>query len=278
MFKIIRGERFADQFDRIVHITIFVSFVVFALETVKELKEYNDYFQIVEYISLVVFTLEYAFRVYIAYHEKRAMKYVLSFIGLVDLLSIMPLLLLPFTSAIDLRFVKIFRLFSLFRIFKLYRYYDHLKAIIKVVENKKGDLLATLFSIFIVVVFCSCMAYYFEKDAQPVEFNNLFQAMYWGVSTLAIGYGDVVPITIGGKLTAIILAMVGIGLITIPSAILSVGFIEELQARKLKKNIFTPPTPPVSSEDGKHEPNTNARRHEVKQTDQNVEEEVEKLL
>jgi voltage-gated potassium channel len=261
LLKKLREERFTDNFDRVVHVSIFISFLVFALETVKELREYDLYFEIVEVISLVIFSLEYVFRIFIAYHEKRAMKYIFSFIGFIDLLSILPLFI-PFTSNVDLRFIKIFRLFSLFRIFKLYRYSEHLQAIIKVVENKKDDLLATLFSILIVLVFCSCLAYYFEKDAQPLIFSNLFQAMYWGVSTLAtIGYGDIYPVTLGGKITATVLAMLGVGLVTIPSAILSAGFIEEIQNRKLKKTF----TPPVVI-NGK-EPNAEARRHEVSQTD-----------
>ena len=281
MLKILRGERFTENFDKVVHITIFLSFLILALETVKELQRFVLYFEIAEVVSLVIFSIEYMFRVYNAYHEKRALKYIFSFIGLIDLLSILPLFI-PFTANVDLRFIKIFRLFSLFRIFKLYRYSEHLRAITKVVGNKKDDLLATLFSILIVLVFCSCLAYYFEKDAQPEKFNNLFQAMYWGVSTLAIGYGDIYPVTIGGKLTATVLAMLGIGLITIPSAILSAGFIEEIQNRKRKKIVFTPPAP-MPSGNKTNEPNPNARRHEAKQTDQSVaeadtEEEVEKLI
>ena len=262
LLKKLREERFADNFDRVVHVSIFISFFVFALETVKELREYDLYFEIVEVISLVIFTMEYVFRIFIAYHEKRALKYIFSFIGIVDLLSILPLFI-PFTSNLDLRFIKIFRLFSLFRIFKLYRYSEHLQAIIKVVENKKDDLLATFFSIMIVLIFCSCLAYYFEKDAQPIVFSNLFQAMYWGVSTLAtIGYGDIYPITLGGKITATVLAMLGVGLVTIPSAILSAGFIEEIQNRKLRKTSFTPPI----VINGKA-PSPEARRHEASQTD-----------
>jgi voltage-gated potassium channel len=274
MLKKLREERFSNVFDQVVHVSIFISFLVFAFETVKELQQYNLYFEIIEVISLVIFSIEYAYRVYIAYHEQRAKAYIFSFIGIVDLLSILPLFI-PFTSNVDLRFIKVFRLFSLFRIFKLYRYSEHLQAITKVVSNKKDDLLATLFSILIVLVFCSCLAYYFEKDAQPQKFNNFFQAMYWGVSTLAIGYGDIYPVTIGGKLTATVLAMLGIGLITIPSAILSAGFIEEIQNRKLKKSTFTPPPPPVSNGHG-HGPSSNARRQEVQQIDQ-TEEEIQKL-
>ncbi|HSZ25533.1 MAG TPA: ion transporter [Cytophagaceae bacterium] len=269
LFNKMRKESFANNFDKVVHVSIFVSFLIFALETVKELREYDIYFEVVELVSLIIFSIEYVYRIFVAYPEKRSLKYIFSFIGIIDLLSILPLFI-PFISSFDLRFIKVFRLFSLFRIFKLYRYSEHLQAITKVVTSKKDDLLATLFSILIVLVFCSCLAYYFEKDAQPAVFSNLFQAMYWGVSTLAtIGYGDIYPVTIGGKLTATILAMLGVGLVTIPSAILSAGFIEEIQNRRLQKVNFTPPpAPTVMSK----EPSHNARRHETAQTDMTPEE------
>ena len=276
MFKKLREERFANKFDRIVHISIFISFFIFALETVKELNEYSIYFEVLEVVSLIIFTLEYSYRLYIAYHEGKIKEYVFSFIGIIDFLSILPLFI-PVTTAFDLRFIKIFRLFSVFRIFKLYRYSEHLQTITKVISNKKDDLLATLFSTMIVLIFCSCLAYYFEKDNQPEIFSNIFQSLYWGVSIIStIGYGNIYTETIGGKLTATVLAMLGVGLITIPSAILSAGFIEEIQNRKLKKNTFIPPTPPPASGKTSSEPSFDARRHEAKQTDQ-TKEEIEKL-
>ena len=277
MLKKLRGEYFANQFDRVVHISIFISFFIFALETVKELDEYTVYFNFLEFISLIIFSLEYIYRLYIAYHEKRAKEYIFSFIGIIDLLSILPLFI-PITTSIDLRFIKIFRLFSIFRIFKLYRYSEHLQAITKVVSNKKDDLLATLFSSMIVLVFCSCLAYYFERETQPEIFSNIFQSLYWGVSIIStIGFGNIYTETLGGKLTATVLAMLGVGLITIPSAILSAGFIEEIQNRKLKKSTFVPPTPSVVPINSKQtQPSFAARRHEAKQIDQ-TKEELEKL-
>ncbi|HWZ23265.1 MAG TPA: hypothetical protein VNW06_11460, partial [Cytophagaceae bacterium] len=73
MSKILRGERFTENFDKVVHITIFLSFLILALETVKELRTFELYFEIAEVVSLVIFSIEYVFRVYTAYHEKRAL-------------------------------------------------------------------------------------------------------------------------------------------------------------------------------------------------------------
>ena len=235
MLKRLAHDDILSMIDKVVHVTIFLSFIVFALETVKELSKYEFYFDLLEVVSMIIFLTEYIYRLLIAYYKKEFFKYVFSFVGIVDLLSISPLFL-PYGSDIDLRFTKLLRLFSLFRIFKLYRYSEHLRTITKVISSRKQDLFATFFSIVIVLIFCSCVAYYFEKDVQPEVFSNLFQALYWGMSTLmTVGYGDIYPITIGGKITATMLSMLGIGLFTIPSAILSAGFIEEIQNKKHKK-------------------------------------------
>ena len=141
------------------------------------------------------------------------------------MISIFPIFI-PF-AALDLRFVKMLRLFQLFRIFKLYRYYEHLRLIVAVIKHKKEDLIATSFSIALVLIFCSCVTYFFEKDVQPDSFQNIFSAFYWGLSTItAIGYGDIFPVTTGGKFMAAILSLLGICLVALPAGILSAGFIE----------------------------------------------------
>ncbi|MBY0427079.1 MAG: ion transporter, partial [Cytophagales bacterium] len=116
-----------------IYYLIFLNLIAFALESVKEFEVYNPYFDIFERASLIIFTMEYAVRVYIALIQNRFKKYTLSFMGLIDLLSIVPLFL-PTGHGLDLRFTKLLRFFQIFRIMKLYRYSSHLKTIIKVVE------------------------------------------------------------------------------------------------------------------------------------------------
>lgn len=218
-----------------VYYLIFLNLIAFALESVKELEAYNPYFEIFERASLVIFSMEYVIRVSIAFINNRVKPYVFSFMGIIDLLSIVPLFL-PTAYGLDLRFTKLMRFFQIFRIMKLYRYSSHLKTIVKVVEHKKEDLIATGISVLLFTMFFSCITYYFEKDAQPDQFSNLFMAIYWGVHTLAsTTYGDIYPITIGGKIMSVCLALIGVGLVAIPAGILSAGFIEVQQMQREKR-------------------------------------------
>lgn len=213
------------QLEKWIHILIFLNLGAYALETVRELSPYFRYFDLFEYFSLVIFTLEYFTRVFLAVLHRKGWKYVSSFMGIIDLISIFPIFI-PF-AALDLRFVKMLRLFQVFRIFKLYRYYEHLRLIVEVIRYKKEDLIATTFSIALVLIFCSCVTYFFEKDVQPDSFRNIFSAFYWGLSTItSIGYGDIFPVTTGGKFMAAILSLLGICLVALPAGILSAGFIE----------------------------------------------------
>lgn len=213
------------QLEKVVHVLIFLNLGAYALETVRELSPYYKYFDQFEYFSLVIFTIEYLVRLSFSVLNRKAWKYVSSFMGIIDLVSIFPLFI-PFTK-LDLRFVKMLRLFQVFRIFKLYRYYEHLRLIVDVIKHKKEDLVATLFSIALVLIFCSCVTFYFEKEVQPESFNNIFSAFYWGISTITtIGYGDIFPRTPGGKCMAAILSLLGICLVALPAGILSAGFIE----------------------------------------------------
>jgi voltage-gated potassium channel len=225
------------QLERVVHVLIFLNLGAYSLETVKELSDYFTYFDIFEAFSLFVFAAEYAVRVTLSILQKKPYEYIFSAMGIIDFVSIFPIFI-PYVSKLDLRWVKMLRLFQVFRIFKLYRYYEHLRTIVDVFRSKKEDLIATFFSIVLVLVFCSCVTYFFEKDVQPLAFNNLFSALYWGVTTLTtIAYGDIYPVTAGGKAMAAILAFLGIGLVALPAGILSAGFIEvnEKKRERLRK-------------------------------------------
>ncbi|MFQ3576775.1 MAG: ion transporter [Cytophagales bacterium] len=225
-------ERLIEIADNILHFLIFVNLVIICLETFDTLSYLLWFFELAEDVTVFVFTVEYIIRCYLAYKHGRLWKYVFSALGIIDLISILPFYI-PFSDPFDTRFVKLLRLFRLFTLFKLYRYSDHLKTIVDVLKAKSSDLIATLFSIFVVLMFCSYLMYYIEHDVQPDKFANIFDAFWWGISTLGtIGYGDVYPVTIGGKLIASFLALLGVGLIAIPSAILSAGFVEVQNKKK----------------------------------------------
>ena len=225
------------QLERVVHVFIFLNLVAYALHTVHELKAFHLPLEIFESLSLLVFAFEYLVRLYIAILKKKPFAYIFSVMGIVDFISVFPILL-PHFSGLEFGLVKMLRLFRIFRIFKLYRYYEHLQVVVAVFRHKREDLLATLFSIMLVLVFCSCIAFVFEREVQPDSFGNVFTALYWGVTTVTtLGYGDLYPVTVGGRIMSSILALLGIGLITMSACILSAGFIEVNERKKelLKK-------------------------------------------
>ncbi|MDX2188224.1 MAG: ion transporter [Bacteroidota bacterium] len=236
------SEKVFEQFDRLIHVLILANLIAFMLESVKDLQPIRIYLEIFEDISIFIFLVEYILRVAFAYSKKDIKGYVLSWMGIIDLVSILPAFLIFYSPDLDFRFIKFLRFFQVFRIFKLYRYSEHLQTIVEVIKRKKDDLIATLLAISIVVVFCACITYYLEKDVQPDKFTDMFQAIYWSIETLTTtGYGDIFPKTIGGKVVASVLAVIGIGLVAIPAAILSAGFVEiqeeKARTKRGKKDI-----------------------------------------
>jgi len=153
--------------------------------------------------------------------------------AIIDLLSFLPFYL-PAFIPIDLRFLRILRLFRLIRVMKLGRYSDAMKMFHAVVAKTKEELLLALSILFIVLVLASSIMYYAEHDAQPEKFASIPDAMWWAVVTLAtVGYGDIYPITPLGRFIGAVVVVTGIAIFALPAAILSAGFIEEIQEKKV---------------------------------------------
>jgi len=195
--------------------------------------KYFDYF---ERFSVLVFTIEYILRVYSCTADEKyqspiigRLKYVITPFAIIDLLAILPFFI-PMLIPLDLRFLRALRLFRILRIFKLARYTNTFQLLIKVLKREKEALTITIFFLFIVLIISSCLMYHAECQAQPILFGSIPDAMWWGVASLTtVGYGDVYPITPIGRLLAGIIAITGIGFVALPTAIISSGFILELQ-------------------------------------------------
>lgn len=159
---------------------------------------------------------------------------------LLDLFAFLPFYV-PFLIKFDLRFLRIFRLFRLFRIFKLGRYSYALKTIGNVIKSKKEELLISLFVLFILLIFSSCLMYYIENEFQPDKFKNVFDAMWWSVATLTtVDYGDVYPVTYLEKLLGSFISLLGIGFFALPTGIIASGFAEEIRNKKKRKKAKCP--------------------------------------
>jgi voltage-gated potassium channel len=204
---------------------------------------YNNFFTIFEIVSVVIFTIEYILRILTAPEKFPPSKeepsskiepykdFIFSFMGIVDLCAILPFFL-PFVI-IDLRILRIIRLFKLLRVFKLIRYNKSLDLIGRVFKRERDKLIMTIIGVGILLLLASSIMYTVEHEVQPDAFPNILATLWWAVVTLTtVGYGDVYPITTIGKLLSGVISLIGIGLIAVPSSIMTTGFIKEYEDEK----------------------------------------------
>ena len=200
-----------------VQVLIIISLVTFSIETLPELsKNTKAFLGLIETITVIVFTIEYLLRIYVADHK---FKFVFSFFGLIDLAAILPFYL---STGIDLRSLRIFRLLRLVRIFKLFRYNKAITRFYRALIIAKEELV--LFScVTLILLYLSAVGiYYFEHRAQPEQFASVFHSLWWSVATLTtVGYGDIYPVTVGGKLFTFFILMLGLGIVAVPTGLVS---------------------------------------------------------
>ncbi|MCP4566289.1 MAG: ion transporter [FCB group bacterium] len=200
---------------------------------------YHRFFQIFELISVIVFSVEYILRVYacVADNKYRSpingrIRFAFSPLAIIDLLAIAPFYL-PMILPLDLRILRALRLFRLFRILKIGRYSNALSIMGSVIRKKREELIITIISILLLLILASALMYYLERETQPDVFSSIPAAMWWGIITLStVGYGDVYPVTMLGKLLGTVVALLGIGMFALPAGILGSGFLEEIVSKK----------------------------------------------
>lgn len=232
-------------YDYINVIAIVLNLTVTIMCTFENLKEpYGVWLFAIEQLTLVFFAIDYILRIWTAKFvhkdltEFRAIrKYALSFSGLVDLLSFLPDFLPIFfpQGTVAFRMIRIVRIFRLFRI---NYYYDSLGVIAEVLKGKKQQLISSVFIILILMLASSLCMYSLEHEAQPEVFSNAFSGIWWAASTLlTVGYGDIYPVTILGKVFGIIITFLGVGMVAIPTGIISAGFVDQYTTIK-KRSTF----------------------------------------
>jgi len=230
------GGSLHSIFDTFIMIWVIVSVLAVILESVHSI-EYllNLEFIILDAIAVSIFTLEYCLRMYCCVEEpgyQRAvsgrLKMAKSTSSIIDLLAIAPFFLeVVLHHLVDLRFMRVFRLL---RLLKLSRYTSATQSLSKVIAREWPVIAASTFIMLLLVVMTASLGFLFEHEAQPDKFENIPQAIYWAVITLAsVGYGDISPITPAGRTMTIVLSLIGIGIFAIPAAILSSAFTDQLK-------------------------------------------------
>ena len=234
VFDIIQiGNRFdvpSRAFDMFIVTAIILNISTLFLDSFDELAEYHELFRICEGLTVLFFAFEYVLRIWTAeflYPKNKGFKAVLRFLrsfdGVVDLLTILPFFFLD--GFIVFRMLRVVRIFHLFRVNARY---DSFHIITSVLIEKKNQILSSVF-IIIVLMFASSLGIYnVEHEAQPEVFRNAFSGIWWSVSTLlTVGYGDIYPITVVGRLMTICIAFLGVGVVAVPTGIISAGFVEQ---------------------------------------------------
>ncbi len=204
-------------FDIAIQLLIAISLISFSLETLPDLGERTySLLTMIESVIVVIFSMEYVLRIILT--EKKT-TYIFSFYGIIDLLAILPFYL---SGAISFQSLRILRFIRLFRIFKLTRYTDALSRIGKAIFIAKEELI--LFSVVtLMLLYLSAVGiYHFEHAAQPENYKSLFDCLWWAVATLTtVGYGDIYPITIGGRLFTFLILMLGLGVVAVPTGVIA---------------------------------------------------------
>lgn len=232
----------ADVVDGLLMIFVVASVVVAFLSTFDLDQTFHGVLQLFEIFFVIVFTIEYALRLWTAelvYPNlpawKSRLKYAMTPMAIIDLLSVLPFYL-PITG-ISVGALKSIRLLRVLRIFKINRYTSALTLIGRVLKTRATQLLSSILVIFVLIFIAAMLMYDVEHQAQPEVFNNALSAMWWAMSTITtVGYGDIYPITTTGRIISGFITFLGIGLTAIPTGIISAGFIEQSKTMKNSKS------------------------------------------
>ena len=235
-----KSNKISRLFDIFITITIVSNILVTFLLTFKELVFWFPLFKGIEYVTVGIFCVEYVVRIWTAellYPRMRKIKarckFMVSFDGIVDLLTIVPVFFL--SGFVIFRMLRVARIFHLFR---LNAKYDSFNVITTVLFEKRNQIISSVFIVLILMLASSLCMYSVEHDAQPDVFKNAFSGIWWSMSTLlTVGYGDIYPVTTLGRVMAICIAYLGVGAVAIPTGIISAGFVEQYQRKSNILNI-----------------------------------------
>lgn len=227
---------------------IIANVIVVILETVQPLHDkYLTFFKYFDFISVLIFSIEYVLRVWSCTHNARykhplfgRIKYIFSLDGLIDLLAILPFYV-HVVVGLDLRVLRILRLLRFLRLFRLTAYMKSAQMIKNVFLKRANELKLSVVLILFLVIIASSIMYFAEHLAQPDVFSSIPTTLWWAVVTLTtVGYGDMVPVTLLGKVMTAVLMLCGVAIFALPAGIITAGFLEEMQKMKSKKTIKCP--------------------------------------
>lgn len=229
------------MFDIGITVVILLNIIVTFLETFDELSDLMTLFRIIEGVTVIVFCIEYILRLITADYlypkdskVKSRLHFLISFDGVVDLLTILPFVFL--SGFVAFRILRIVRIFHLFRINTNYDSFN----VIRIVLHERWKQIGSSLVIIFIIMLAASLGMYSVEHADNPGFDNAFSGMWWSVSALlTVGYGDIYPITVIGKIMGIVTAFAGVGLVAIPTGIISAGFVEQYRLNSEAEKVHT---------------------------------------
>jgi voltage-gated potassium channel len=231
------GDKGRVALEWVILSMIVASILAIILESVPALHTpYAEAFHGFEVFSVAFFSIEYLFRLWCApagrthlTPTRARLKYVLSFHGIIDLLAILPFYLHAFGLELDLRFMRAVRML---RVLKISHYNTALEDLFSAIYDERRSFVSALYILAIAILLSACLAYTLEHEAQPQHFGSIPAAMWWSIVTLTtLGYGDVYPVTIAGKVLGAITALLGVCTVALLTGIVANSFANQM-ARK----------------------------------------------
>ncbi len=243
VFRALEAAHDEDGVSKAVDLSLIVlisaSVIAVILESIPSVeKKYSDVLSLFEVITVAIFSVEYLLRLWCSVEADSSsdktsfqarMHHMISFHAIIDIVAILPFYLLMFGAfgSIDMRFLRAVRLL---RVLKLTRYSAAMNMVIITFRENARALAASFLILVTIMLLAASGMYYFERESQPVAFGSIPAAMWWAFATLTtVGYGDVTPITVGGKIFGALITVVGIGMVALPTSILASGYSQQLK-------------------------------------------------
>ena len=218
-------------FEKSIFLLIVLNLIAMVIESEPSIKPaFQKFLASFETFSIVIFSLEYILRTIVSFRDKK--RYNVSFFGIIDLLSILPFYIQSLVG-FDGRFIRIFRLFRVSRILKLGKFSKSFELLGRGIGNVKTELYLTFSIAFVMLFFSAAGIYFLENDVQPDTFHSIRASFWWSVSSLTgVGFEEIYPITFGGKIFGSVISLIGIGVVAVPTGIISASFVELIDEHK----------------------------------------------